>query len=92
MGMKQRVESLKAPMHPGMGADEAHAEDYANSKLDDAAEIAGEADRVMAHLAWSLSDIQAWITDGGYEDTAEGVAGMCGEARAALDKYKELTQ
>jgi len=33
----------------------------------------------------ALVSLQAWITDGGYEDDPD-VAYMCGQARAALDK------
>ena len=37
-------------------------------------------------LVEALASLQAWVTDGGFEDTHEGVAEICGQARAALAK------
>ena len=37
-------------------------------------------------LLEALVSIQAWVTDGGFEDTHEGVAEICGQVRAAIDK------
>ena len=49
-------------------------------KENDAAEAENEA------LRGALASLQAWVTDGGFEDTHEGVAEICGQARAALAK------
>ena len=39
-------------------------------------------------LLEALVSIRAWVTDGGFEDTHEGVAEICGQARAAIAKAK----
>ena len=54
-----------------------------------------EQDLANAHLIAAAPDllealvsIRAWVTDGGFEDTHEGVAEICGQARAAIAKAK----
>ena len=37
-------------------------------------------------LLEALESIQAWVTDEGFEDTHEGVAEICAQARAAIAK------
>jgi hypothetical protein len=51
------------------------------------ATLAAEADELMREMAASIGELQSWITDGGNEDTREGVPEMCGEARSVLAKY-----
>ena len=37
----------------------------------------------------ALVSLQAWVTDEGFEDTHEGVAEICGQARGALAAHDQ---
>ena len=80
MGIKERIEALQ----PDCQYD-CDWQDLRNR----AAKEAAEADELMAEMAGTIANLQSWITDGGYEDTVEYVAEMCGEARSVMDKYDQ---
>ena len=51
-----------------------------------AAEIVLELEEERDELLEALVSLQAWVTDGGFEDARDGVAEICGQARAAIAK------
>ena len=97
MGIKERILAEKGLICIGMDPEDVEIVDYANEKLDDAAELAAEADELMAEMADALgllfnaanhhcSDSGEWFTD--RDENFDVLA----RAEVALEKYNQYKE
>ena len=70
MGIKERILAEKGLICIGMDPEDVKIVDYANEKLDDAAELATKADELMAEMADTIEMLRACCNDTGADDEA----------------------